>query len=300
MRGVPKTQHATVVLPGEGKKIWLVGDHLTFKLVSNAYSIAVTWVGPGGGPPPHVHHREDELFYVLEGELTFVSGSDTFTAGAGAAVYLKKNIPHAFANQSASPAQFLLIAVPGGFENFAAECGTSIDRIPCDLQVTPAEIEKLLGKVSKYGLEMLMDHRPTSQVAPPRDRNFDVLGQQVKLKLDSAQTNGLFCVCEIGTPPGSVLPLHRHIDMDEIFYVIEGDYVFTIDGKTVAAPAGTFIHVPRGTPHRFANPGKTFGRLADFHTPGGFEHFFEQCCGPVDPARLPEMLASHGMQLLPG
>jgi quercetin dioxygenase-like cupin family protein len=294
--------NAIVLQPGEGRKYWLVGDHITMKVAApqtgGAYSAALTWVGPGMGPPPHVHHREDELFYVVEGELTFIYDRQTFVGEAGTAVYLKKDIPHAFANKTDKPARFLLIAVPSGFENFVAECGTEIDRIPSDLQVTPAAIEKLLKTVSKYGIEVLMDHRPGGQTVPPRDRLFDVLGQTVKLKLDSVQTNGHFCVCEIGTPPGSILPLHRHLAMDEMFYVVEGDYLFTIDGSEYPAPPGTFIHIPRGTPHRLQNIGKTPGRLANFHTPGGFEKFFEECGGPINRARLPQMLAAHGMELI--
>ena len=293
-----------VLQPGEGQKIWLVGDQLTFKLKSpqtgGAYSAAVTWCGPGHGPPPHVHHREDELFYVLEGEVTFVQDEQTFSGGAGTAVYLKKGIPHVFANKGSAPAQFILMAIPSGFEDFAAECGTPIDRIPTDLPMRPEIIDRLLAVTPKYGLQILKELKPQRQTHPPRDRLYDVLGQKVKLKLDSCQTEGHFCVCEIGTPPGSVLPLHRHVAMDEIFYVLEGDYRFTIDGRQHAAPPGTFIFVPRGTPHRFQNVGSAFGRLADFHSPGGFEKFFEECSGPVDAAKIPAMLAGHGMEFLEG
>ncbi|HTW94084.1 MAG TPA: cupin domain-containing protein, partial [Tepidisphaeraceae bacterium] len=160
-----------VLQPGEGRKLWLVGDQLTIKLdasqTGGAYSTAVTWTGPGLGPPPHVHHREDELFYVLEGELSFTYDRQSFNTGPGTAVYLKKGVPHAFANKTAAPAMFLLIAVPSGFEEFAAECGTAIDKIPSDIQITPAAIEKLLAVAPKYGIQVLPDHRAECESHPP-------------------------------------------------------------------------------------------------------------------------------------
>ena len=118
-----------------------------------------------------------------------------------------------------------------------------------------------------------------------------------------------FTVAEGDMFPGSVVPLHAHRDMDEMFYVLDGEVEFMFDGDSVRGRTGTFVHVPAGVRHGFRSDGAA--RLVDFHTPGGFEHFFEEC-GTVctDPAKPPpaqepdmKMLAAlfdkHGMDLPP-
>ena len=69
------------------------------------------------GPPLHVHDREDECFYVLDGELSIRCGSDAFDAPAGSFVFLPRGRPHRFRAKGKS-ARLLLIAVPGGIEDY--------------------------------------------------------------------------------------------------------------------------------------------------------------------------------------
>jgi quercetin dioxygenase-like cupin family protein len=78
-------------------------------------------VPPGAGSPWHVHHNEDESFYVIEGEILFIVGDQQkrLTAGAGTFVFGPRNVPHGFRNDSASPARMLLQVTPAGFEQFA-------------------------------------------------------------------------------------------------------------------------------------------------------------------------------------
>jgi mannose-6-phosphate isomerase-like protein (cupin superfamily) len=72
------------------------------------------------GPPLHVHDREDECFYVLDGELLVRCGNDAFDAAAGSFVFLPRGRPHRFWAPG-PPARLLLIAVPGGIENYFRE-----------------------------------------------------------------------------------------------------------------------------------------------------------------------------------
>jgi quercetin dioxygenase-like cupin family protein len=69
------------------------------------------------GPPLHVHDREDECLYVLDGELSVRCGGDAFDAAAGSFVFLPRGRPHRF-RARAQPARLLLIAVPGGIEDY--------------------------------------------------------------------------------------------------------------------------------------------------------------------------------------
>src|ERR671932_1019078 len=93
-------QRGTLVPPGEGESVWLVGDLIEVKLASEdtggAYSMVEETSPPEGGPPPHIHHNVDETLYVLEGEVEFMAGDQTILASDGAAVYVPKGTLHTF------------------------------------------------------------------------------------------------------------------------------------------------------------------------------------------------------------
>jgi quercetin dioxygenase-like cupin family protein len=76
----------------------------------------------GFGPPLHVHSREDEALYVLEGQIRFRQGEDEFVAGPGTWVWGPRRVPHAFKVESES-ARALVVVTPGGFERMFAEGG---------------------------------------------------------------------------------------------------------------------------------------------------------------------------------
>ena len=111
---------AFLVPPGAGRHLWVTDERITFKAAGadtgGAYALTESLVPPHGGPPPHVHHREDEAFWVLEGELAVVVGERHFTAGAGSFVHLPKGILHAYQNVGPGPARFLTLMVPAGLE----------------------------------------------------------------------------------------------------------------------------------------------------------------------------------------
>ena len=117
---------ASVVAPialgaDEGEALWFLGVLATVKASSETTAGRVTVIehlAPrGSGSPLHVHHNEDEWFYVTEGELTFWVGGQVITAAAGSFVYGPREIPHTFA-VSSEQARFLLVTEPAGFENF--------------------------------------------------------------------------------------------------------------------------------------------------------------------------------------
>src|SRR5258708_40252328 len=71
-------------------------------------------------------------------------------------------------------------------------------------------------------------------------------------------------------------PLHVHANEDEAFYVLEGQLRFRLDAELKSAPAGSFVFVPRGTPHCFQNIGDRPARILVLFTPTGMEHFFDR------------------------
>lgn len=139
---------------GEGKSVWVVGDRYTFLAIGEdtggAYALIHATVPPQGGPPPHVHRREDETFYVLEGELTFQADGRTFELKPGAFITLPKGSLHTFKNIGTTTAKMLITVNPAGLEQFFAEVGHGTQEEP----VTPAAVEKLVAIASKYGLEI--------------------------------------------------------------------------------------------------------------------------------------------------
>ena len=76
---------------------------------------------PISGPPRHVHSREDELFYVLEGELVFELDGQRFAVGPGGTVYLRRGVVHAYQNFTTTDARLLIATTPGGFSEFFVE-----------------------------------------------------------------------------------------------------------------------------------------------------------------------------------
>jgi quercetin dioxygenase-like cupin family protein len=148
-----------ILQAGEGRSIWVIGDRYTIKAAGRdtgaAFALIEALVPPGGGPPPHIHRREDEAFYVLEGELQFhVDGLD-ITAEAGAWITLAKGSLHHFKNVGSTPARMLILVTPAGLEDFFLEVGREAvagESEPAG--PTPADIQKLLETAPKYGLEI--------------------------------------------------------------------------------------------------------------------------------------------------
>jgi quercetin dioxygenase-like cupin family protein len=85
---------------------------------------------PGFASPDHVHHREDESFYVLQGSVVFVCDGKWITAGPGDFVFGPRNIPHGFKVMGTTPAHMLLLVTPGGFERFTRDLSEPADKPP--------------------------------------------------------------------------------------------------------------------------------------------------------------------------
>lgn len=105
---------------------WWQGSLMTIKTraeeTGGALGIVEGSFYEGFGPPLHVHSREDEAFYILEGKIRFRQGDDEFVAGAGSWVWGPRGVPHAFKVQPGG-ARALVIVTPGGFERMFEEGG---------------------------------------------------------------------------------------------------------------------------------------------------------------------------------
>ncbi|GAC1597717.1 MAG: hypothetical protein NVS3B21_22550 [Acidimicrobiales bacterium] len=144
----------------EGERLWFLDTLMTIKAghddTSGAFTLLEQIAPPSFGPPLHVHHGEDEAFYVLEGTLHVVCGDRSFDAGPGGFVMLPRAIPHAF-QVGAEGARLLQITSPAGFERFAREVGQPATTASLPAPGAP-DIERLLAASERHG---------SSVVGPP-------------------------------------------------------------------------------------------------------------------------------------
>jgi len=103
--------------------------------------------------------------------------------------------------------------------------------------------------------------------------------------------------------PGDGSPLHTHEAQDESWYVLEGELRFKLGDTMQAAPAGSFVFVPRGTVHAFQNVGRAPARILVIFTPAGMEPFFERFAElpedePIDPGVFARLGAEVGMEVV--
>ena len=145
--------------PGEGRSLWFTTDLYTAKAVSEdtkgAFSLWEITAAPQSGPPPHIHHHQNESYYVLEGEFEFLDNDSTFTAGAGSFVYLPKGCLHMHRNAGDTPARALVQVASAGLERFIEEVGmpvTDVSSPPPPPE--PQELERIVMIAQKYGIEV--------------------------------------------------------------------------------------------------------------------------------------------------
>jgi mannose-6-phosphate isomerase-like protein (cupin superfamily) len=156
-------QQPTLQKPAEGRTIAVVGDVYRFLATGDdtngKYAMWEAIVPPGGGPPPHVHSREEEGFYILEGEITFMMGEQRVVATAGMFANMPVGTPHSFRNESTKPAKMLISVAPAGLEGMFFEVGVPVAQGATTAPLsTKAEIEKLLQIAPRYGIEIRLPH----------------------------------------------------------------------------------------------------------------------------------------------
>ncbi len=122
---MPMQQRARIVRRGEGEAVSLGGLGVDFKVAGNAtggaFSIVEHPVEAGRLVPPHTHTREDELSYVIEGEMGARIGDEIVLAQVGDYVFKPRNVPHTFWNPGPAPLRIIEIIWPPDFDTFFRE-----------------------------------------------------------------------------------------------------------------------------------------------------------------------------------
>jgi quercetin dioxygenase-like cupin family protein len=141
-----------------GRAFWGPGDEYTF-LVTGEESGGAMFsmdcrVGAGGGPPPHCHLAEDELFFIYAGEIVFTADGETRTVGVGQSVFVPRGVVHAYRNDSNADARMVAVYTPAGMEGWFREVCTPVDdSAAAPPPVTPELIERMLEAGPRHNVQ---------------------------------------------------------------------------------------------------------------------------------------------------
>jgi quercetin dioxygenase-like cupin family protein len=163
MSNETQTLQPQVVRKGEGEARWWFGGLAELKATAADTGGQLTIVEvtePAGSEAPlHVHYRDDEGFWILEGDVTFEVGDETIEASAGDFVFGPRNIPHRF-TVGARDCRMLFIMVPGGLEDVirATSEPAASRTLPPEAEEEPSaeEMEGLKAVIKEHGYELLM------------------------------------------------------------------------------------------------------------------------------------------------
>jgi quercetin dioxygenase-like cupin family protein len=143
------------------QSVWYSGHLLTFLATGEdtqgKFALIELTGRKGNVPPPHIHHREDETFYVLEGEMTFFAGGRTIKATPGTMVFLPRDVEHSFTIDS-DQGRILVLLTPAGGEGYFQECSVPAPAmtLPPAVETPYAEIQKMVLVAQKFGIEFVL------------------------------------------------------------------------------------------------------------------------------------------------
>jgi quercetin dioxygenase-like cupin family protein len=148
---------ASVLEAQEGRALWHLGALLVFKALG-AETNEQFWALEGLADqhmavPLHAHSREDENWYVLEGEIAFTVGEETRIGGPGTFVYIPRNVPHTFQISSAT-ARWFGIGTPAGLDQWFFETGEAAQTLTLPPPPSgPPDVGALIASLQAYGTE---------------------------------------------------------------------------------------------------------------------------------------------------
>src|SRR5260370_42670050 len=148
----------TYVNTREESAVWFLGAltlvKSTGESTNGAFGLIEQLIPAGFASPYHIHHLEDEAFYVLEGEVAFVCDGKWLKAGPGAYVFGPREVPHGFKIESTTPARILLLCAPAGFEHFVIEMSEPATELRLPAPAQP-DMTKMMALAAKYKIDIL-------------------------------------------------------------------------------------------------------------------------------------------------
>lgn len=141
----------------DGQKVNVLGIPMLIRVhgrdTNGTLSVVESHDVPGGGPPPHIHHREDETFQILAGEYEFMVGGQTIVAKPGTTLFAPRGVAHTYRYIGQTPGRLMCVITPSGFEGFFEEVSA------LNLQL-PQDIPRVMELAEKFGLEILPPSGP--------------------------------------------------------------------------------------------------------------------------------------------
>ena len=140
------------------RSVWYSGSLMTFlatgEETQGKFALIEAVSRKGNDPPPHTHHREDEIFYVLEGEVVVSVGDRTIKGTPGTIIFLPRNVRHSFTIES-ERARMLILVTPAGLEGWFKEFGVPAQAMTLPPADEPGyqDVQRMLEAAPKYGLE---------------------------------------------------------------------------------------------------------------------------------------------------
>jgi len=148
--------------PGEGRATWAMGSLFErlagAEQTDGAFDLSLVTQPPGIATPLHIHTKEAEAFYVLEGTMIYRAGEQVHHLAAGSFIYLPAGVPHAFRVTGTTPVRFLGLAAPAGLMDLYDEVGlpAAQRRLPGADGLSPEEEIPRWNEVgSRYGLQVV-------------------------------------------------------------------------------------------------------------------------------------------------
>jgi quercetin dioxygenase-like cupin family protein len=289
------------VPPGDGLSIWWMGDdRITFKATSadtnGAYAFWVDEPPAQVGPPKHVHSREEEGFYVLEGQVAFRAGNVESVVTRDTFIALPKGIPHSWVNVSDGRARLITFTAGAGNEGFFLTLGAP-GVGPAGPRAT-LPLGEINARTLRYGVTYMettdnpLDGalevgagRSATIVGPGEGEQLAAGGVRYSVKGCGPATAKAYTLIEVQIPPGGIMPSHRHAAFEESVYVLDGTVRASLDGETYEATVGSFLTIPWGLPHEIRNTEDNAARLLLLSVPGGVEEYYRAGCRPFPGGR---------------
>ncbi|MFC5219652.1 cupin domain-containing protein [Streptomyces coerulescens] len=141
-----------VLAPGDGDNVGAIGLGIYVKLTGQdtkgAYSLFEYVVPPGlGGPPTHIHSREDELFVCVAGQVTVELAGQVHRLSPGSVLLMPRGVPHMFYNEGEAEGRVIAVVSPSGLENYYRDLSA--------LPPGPRDMAKVAEVMKKHGLSLL-------------------------------------------------------------------------------------------------------------------------------------------------
>jgi quercetin dioxygenase-like cupin family protein len=327
LNGTPSASESSFREPmgsGSGKNnpIWkperTQEHHLLNSRTTNRLAAIEFLVSHNTYRPPHLHPDEDEMFYVLEGELTYLLNGEIGIANAGASFYIPPGVMHAWRNDSFAEVRILVITrnerLERLFESWRLDHSNTIpdaatiqrvcEEYNVEMCTEPSEFTKPIEKFNAHRTDSI--HSVSAGLLPRSGANRDpatlhVLGVRAEILLHGDETSGTQSVYQLEIPPRAKLPFYVYSEARESFYITSGELELNVNDEVRRLRAGDFVSIPSGTKHSFHNISKVPCYVVAQSVPSGPEKFLQTIDrltrdGQLTESAIGQALQDHGIQ----